>query len=87
MKLLFVQHQVKSASYEQFDMKISIRNCAFYKIKAAAASLPVSWESSESEDWHPYRSQLYEGNELTSDPAKQPLISKVPAGIHGHTGH
>ena len=49
--------------------------------------LPVCREGRECEDRHPYRSKLDKGDQFAANPAKQPFVSQVPAGIHGRTGY
>lgn len=49
--------------------------------------LPVCWEGCEREDRHPHRGQLDKGDQLAANPAKQPSVGQVPAGVHGGTGY
>lgn len=46
---------------------------------------PVRRESRECEDRHPHRGELYKGDQFAANPAKQPSVGQVPAGIHGRT--
>lgn len=50
-------------------------------------NLPVRRESREGEDRHPHRGELYKRDQLAANPAKQPSVGQVPAGIHGSTCH
>lgn len=44
---------------------------------------PVRRESREREDRHPHRGELYERDQFAADPAEQPPVGQVPAGVHG----
>lgn len=54
---------------------------------AVLQDLPVCWESCECEDRHPYRGKLDKRDQFAANPAKQPSVGQVPAGIYRRTGY